>query len=150
MPQQELRDAERFVSTCSPTELKALNEVFKVNILNGGATTDEMMADIQRDCEQGHQHVFLWYTEEMYKANTMEGNSITQIDGTCFQPTWSHVIGNTTLHDAVCFAGYQLGQLHTITSNLNKLKVSLLCNLLVAEKILTSCGTAPVLCILPG
>ena len=77
--------AERFVSTCSPTELKALNEVFKVNILNGCTTADEMMANIQRDCEQGHQHVFLWYTEEMYKANTMEGNSITQIDGTCFQ-----------------------------------------------------------------
>ena len=82
-----------------------------------------MMDNIQRDCEQGHQHVFLWYTEEMYKANTMEGNSITQIDGTCFQPTWTHVIGNTTLHDAVCCAGYQLGQLHTITSNLNKLYI---------------------------
>ena len=115
--------AERFVSTCSPTELKALNEVFKVNILNGCTTADEMMDNIQRDCEQGHQHVFLWYTEEMYKANTMEGNSITQIDGTCFQPTWTHVIGNTTLHDAVCCAGYQLGQLHTITSNLNKLYI---------------------------
>ena len=115
--------AERFLSTCSPTELKALNEVFKVNILNEGKTTDEMMANTQRDCEQGHQHVFLWYTEEMYKANTVEGNSITQIGGTCFQPTLTHAIGNTTLHDAVCCAGYQLGQLHTITSNLNKLYI---------------------------
>ena len=115
--------AERFVSTCGPTDLKALADVFKINMISGANTFDEAIANIQRDCQQGHQHVFFWLTEEMYRTNTTEGNILSHLDGTTFQPKWSHMIGSTSLHDCICCGAYQLGQIHTVTSSLNRLYV---------------------------
>ena len=107
-----------FTPTCGLTELKGLNNIFSFSAIRG---TDRWKQDLISAANQGKQHVFVWLTmEEFERANQTSDGVIQVINGDYMSPKWSHIIGTTTLHDCLTACGFQLSQLHALTSNMNK------------------------------
>ena len=109
----------QLMSQHGTTDLKRLRELFKVSLVFGEQNWEQQVNDGQTN---GECYAMLPYTTEDYNVN-VNNQAIQHIQGDKMQPTWSHVMAPTSLHDSVTMMCYHLSQLHKFTNDLNKFYV---------------------------
>lgn len=109
----------QLMSQHGATDLKRLHELFKVSLVFGEQGWEQQVNDGQTN---GDCYAMLPYTTEDYKVN-VNNQAIQYIQGDKMQPTWSHVMAPTSLHDSVTMMCYHLSQLHKFTNDFNKFYV---------------------------